>query len=269
MVSDGFYSYLWLREHDGTFSAGTPYYVGKGRGDRAYSSFHRIHPPKDRSCILIFPQLSEADAFESEIALIELFGRVDNGTGCLRNLTDGGEGSAGCIRSFEYLEKQREAHKGQQPTPECRAKINATRQTLEYRANMSAKLRGRVFSPEARANMSEGQKGRILSIEHRAKISAANQGRRPSLETLEKMSAAQKGHSVSLETRVKISKANKNPSEETRYRMREARKSRLSVSEETRHKMSEAHKNPSEETRRKMSEAQRYRWARKRASVPL
>jgi hypothetical protein len=35
--------------------------------------------------------VSEFEAFESEIALIELFGRKDFGTGCLRNLTDGGD----------------------------------------------------------------------------------------------------------------------------------------------------------------------------------
>jgi len=30
-----FYTYLWLREKDGTYPAGTPYYAGKGCGNRA------------------------------------------------------------------------------------------------------------------------------------------------------------------------------------------------------------------------------------------
>jgi hypothetical protein len=81
-----FYSYLWLRED------GTPLYVGKGTGQRAYVlGSHHLRPPKDKSRILIFPQDSEADAFESEIALIWLFGRKDIGTGILQNRTDGGE----------------------------------------------------------------------------------------------------------------------------------------------------------------------------------
>ena len=85
-----FYSYLWLRED------GTPYYAGKGKGNRAFTkNNHRVPPPKDHSCILIFPQENEADAFESEMAIIALFGRKDLGTGWLRNLTDGGENPGG------------------------------------------------------------------------------------------------------------------------------------------------------------------------------
>jgi len=77
---------MWLRED------GSPYYVGKGLGKRAFiSDAHGVHRPKDRSRIILFEQVDEAAAFESETALIELFGRKDIGTGCLRNLTDGGE----------------------------------------------------------------------------------------------------------------------------------------------------------------------------------
>lgn len=84
-----FYSYLYIRED------GTPYYVGKGKGRRVFNiKGHHIHPPKDRSRILIFPQDSEAEAFESEREMIWLFGRKDLGKGCLRNMTDGGEGFA-------------------------------------------------------------------------------------------------------------------------------------------------------------------------------
>jgi len=83
-----FYTYLWLRED------GTPYYVGKGHGDRAYK-YHRRHgsPPKQR--VVIYQAESEVDAFETEIALIWYYGRKDLGTGCLRNLTNGGEGTSG------------------------------------------------------------------------------------------------------------------------------------------------------------------------------
>lgn len=96
-----FYSYMWLRKD------GTPYYVGKGQKRRAFiSSAHGVHRPKDRRRILIFPMLSETEAFESEKALIELFGRKDKGTGILRNLTDGGEGSSGTLI---LTEKAREA----------------------------------------------------------------------------------------------------------------------------------------------------------------
>ena len=81
-----FYTYLWLRED------GTPYYVGKGKGNRAYISFgHGVHCPPDKERIVIYPSFSEDEAFETEIILIWYYGRKDLGTGCLRNLTDGGE----------------------------------------------------------------------------------------------------------------------------------------------------------------------------------
>jgi hypothetical protein len=82
-----FYSYLYLRDDT------TPYYAGKGKGKRVFNTrSHRVHPPKDRSRILIFWHETETEAFESERAFIKWFGRKDLGTGCLRNMTDGGEG---------------------------------------------------------------------------------------------------------------------------------------------------------------------------------
>ena len=84
-----FYTYVWLREN------GTPYYVGKGSGSRAYAKhwtrYKTVYsaPPKER--IVIYPAESETEAFETEIALIWYYGRKDLGTGCLRNRSDGGE----------------------------------------------------------------------------------------------------------------------------------------------------------------------------------
>ena len=92
-----FYTYLWLRED------GTPYYAGKGKGNRAYKN-HRIgKAPLGR--IVIYPAESEADAFETEVALIWYYGRKCLGTGCLINLSNGGDGPAGrpCSESAKFL----------------------------------------------------------------------------------------------------------------------------------------------------------------------
>jgi hypothetical protein len=79
-----FYTYLWLRED------GTPYYVGKGTRDRAFQPHRKgrwKRPSKERIVIQEF--LNEADALAAEDFLIAFYGRIDQGTGCLRNLTDG------------------------------------------------------------------------------------------------------------------------------------------------------------------------------------
>jgi hypothetical protein len=81
-----YYTYLWLRED------GTPYYVGKGTGIRAFTnSSHNVHKPLDESLILTQEFPDEQSAFAAEKFLIAYYGRKDLGTGCLRNLTDGGE----------------------------------------------------------------------------------------------------------------------------------------------------------------------------------
>ena len=64
----------------------------KGCKDRAYTSHgHGVHRPALKNRIVIYPAVSENDAFETEIALIWYYGRKDLGLGSLRNLTDGGE----------------------------------------------------------------------------------------------------------------------------------------------------------------------------------
>jgi hypothetical protein len=95
-MSKQFYTYAFLRKD------GTPYYIGKGKGKRCYSGGGRngCKPPKDKNRILILKRnLSEEEAFEHEVYMIYVFGRKNNGTGILRNLTNGGEGGSGSIRT--------------------------------------------------------------------------------------------------------------------------------------------------------------------------
>ena len=94
-----YYIYFYLR------TDGTPYYIGKGKNNRAYSKNHSISvPPKER---ITFPliNLTEEQAFSNEKEFIAWYGRKDNNTGILRNLTDGGEGASGAIRSEETRRK--------------------------------------------------------------------------------------------------------------------------------------------------------------------
>lgn len=102
-----FYAYVYLR------SDGTPYYIGKGYGQRAYhKAAHNVHIPKEHSRILIFERNSEQEAFETEKELIFNWGRKDNNTGILRNLTDGGDGQSGRIFSVKSRERLLERNRG-------------------------------------------------------------------------------------------------------------------------------------------------------------
>jgi hypothetical protein len=159
-----FYSYLWLRED------GTPYYAGKGKGRRAFTNDgHRVHCPTDRCRILIFPQETEADAFESEIALIDLFGRKDNGTGCLRNLTNGGENPP--KNSFQ----------GHHHSEESRKKISRSKQnpSADTREKMAVAKRGRKQSAEQIEHMAATKRGKPhpCSAEQARKASLALKGK--------------------------------------------------------------------------------------------
>ena len=103
-----YYTYAYLREDK------TPYYIGKGKDDRIYSTNRRIKPPKDKSRIIYLKQnLTEAEAFKHEIYMISVLGRKDLGTGILRNRTNGGEGASGCIPSEETRKKISVANKGE------------------------------------------------------------------------------------------------------------------------------------------------------------
>lgn len=97
-----FYTYAYLREDR------TPYYIGKGCGKRAYRQLnHNVKtPPKDRILILK-NKITNEDAKKHEKYMIAVFGRKNNGTGILRNLTDGGEGVSGLKQTEQSREKMR------------------------------------------------------------------------------------------------------------------------------------------------------------------
>jgi hypothetical protein len=102
-----YYTYAYLRED------GTPYYIGKGKGNRAYERSRKgIKPPKDKSKIILLKQnLAEDAAFKHEVYMISIFGRKDLGNGILHNRTDGGDGIKN--PSEKTRKKMSESHKGE------------------------------------------------------------------------------------------------------------------------------------------------------------
>ena len=105
-----FYVYAYLRNKDSkTAKAGTPYYIGKGCGDRAWKHTTNdvIAQPNDtRDIVILEHGLTELGAFALERRMIRWWGRIDNNTGILRNLTDGGEGTSGYKQSKEHIKKR-------------------------------------------------------------------------------------------------------------------------------------------------------------------
>ena len=103
--SNHFYVYFYLRSKNSkTAEAGTPYYVGKGKGKRAWKKGKQEVkiPPNKSNIIIVESGLTELRAIELERYFIRWFGRKDVGTGILFNRTDGGEGVSGYKHSEEF-----------------------------------------------------------------------------------------------------------------------------------------------------------------------
>lgn len=70
-----------------------PYYIGKGKGKRAYTYHGTVSVPKNRNFIVFLEtNLSEIGALAIERRMIRWYGRECDGSGILKNLTAGGEG---------------------------------------------------------------------------------------------------------------------------------------------------------------------------------
>lgn len=102
-----FYVYAYIRLD------GTPYYIGKGCGRRAWSHRHSetCRTPKDKSRVIILEsKLSNVGALALERRMIRWYGKRVDGTGILRNKTDGGEGTIGSSPSEFARETARVLH---------------------------------------------------------------------------------------------------------------------------------------------------------------
>lgn len=141
---NNYYTYAYLRED------GTPYYIGKGKGDRAFVKHRRKKnlsvPPKER-ILMLKQNITEEEAFKHEIYMIAVFGRKDLGTGILRNLTNGGDGTSGIIPwntgkklSKEHCEKLSIVGKGRKKSEEHKRKIGEANKGKSVNKGLFSKI---------------------------------------------------------------------------------------------------------------------------------
>jgi len=260
-----FYVYAYLRED------GTPYYIGKGRGRRAYNQSDRaILPPKDKTRIkILLDNLTEEQAFVNEIDYIKWYGRKNNDTGILRNLTNGGEGPSGMIHSEETKKRMSEKQKGKIVSDKTREKLRISglsrKSTEETKRKISISRKGKLHSEESKKKMSDSRKGKpgVKRSEEAKKKQSESMigkyagennpfyGKTHSKETIEKIIEANRNRVVPQEQKEKISIAAKKRWEdkELRKKMSEKLKGRVCT----------------DEHRRKQSESAKRRWQREKS----
>jgi hypothetical protein len=208
-----FYVYSWIRiRNSENGEAGSPFYIGKGYGNRAFDKNHTIKPPKDITRIIFLAEnMNEADALQFEMLLIRYYGRIDTNSGCLRNKTDGGQGVSGRILSEDT--KKKIAIANSNPSDETRkrmSKINKGRKfSKEFCKKAQVRQTGKKLSSTTKKQISDALMNHSVSIETKNKISKSHTGKPLSNEHRLSLSKSHMGNKLSEETIAKRSAKNR------------------------------------------------------------
>tara|TARA_R110001606_G_scaffold242960_3_gene390820 strand:- start:17 stop:508 length:492 start_codon:yes stop_codon:yes gene_type:complete len=160
-----YYTYAYLRED------GTPYYIGKGRGNRIDSYNRTWKPPSKEKRLFLKQNLSEEDALKHEIYLISVLGRKDLETGILRNMTDGGDGGApmkGRNHSEETKEKMRQTKLGKKHTIQDRKNMSESHKGLKYP--------NRKSSPHSEETKEKMRQSRLEYLKRKQEVANGHRG---------------------------------------------------------------------------------------------
>jgi hypothetical protein len=143
-----------------------PFYIGIGKGDgyefeRAYyKSIEKrnkiwidIINKTSYEVEILFDNITWEEACQKEKEFITLYGRINLGTGTLANMTDGGEGMVGVVRSEEYKLKLSQRQK------DGKAYWFGKKFTNEHKEKIVNSLKGRPVSEKTKEKISNSLKG--------------------------------------------------------------------------------------------------------------
>jgi len=221
---------------------GLPFYIGKGKNKRDLSTYRNrfwknIANKHGYIVKRVKDNLTEEQAWKLEKELIKSYGKLIDGTGCLCNISDGGEGAAGTIHTQETKDKWSKIKKGKSLS-------------IEHKLAISNGLKGRKHSAETKKKLSAAKQGennpmfgKPFTQEHKDKLSKNMIGK----------SGRTKGKKLSEKARQNMSKAAIIRAKDT------------SISQKISIKLKGIKR--SEETRKKMAEAAKLREAKKKLSI--
>ena len=179
------------------------FYIGIGLYEkRAYSKRDRNKHWKNIAnkygydVEILFSGLDYEEANLKEVELILKYGRIDLKTGCLVNLTNGGDGVLG----YTYTDK-------------VRSKMSLIKKGLP------SPRKGMILSEETKLKISNSKKGKKLSECHRRKIGEGNKGKKLSEWHKNSLINSNKNRVVSNETKLKMSLSKLKMSDETKKKI--------------------------------------------------
>jgi hypothetical protein len=163
-----YYVYAYINK-----KSGKPYYIGKGKGKRAFVPHGRVSTPKDKSKIYFCEtNLTNVGACAIERRLIRHWGRKCDGTGILLNIADGGEGNTS-LRTQEQKDHLSKVLTGVKK-----------KSVKNYRKPKSAEHKAKFKKPKSDEHKAKLQNhlndhnSRDRTPEERAKISGAIKGKK-------------------------------------------------------------------------------------------